>query len=78
MKKIFIFVFVFYILCFFLSFADEKNPVYFLEKIIEESRPALMSKNDDFLEKTMEKYIDFERNGYVDCWKNYLVIYRLI
>ncbi len=43
-----------------MSFADKKSPVYFLEKIIEESRPALVSKNDEFLEKTMEKYIDFE------------------
>lgn len=58
MKKIFIFIFV--MLCVFFSFADQKNPVFFLEKIVEESRPALISRNDEFLEKTMEKYIDFE------------------
>lgn len=46
--------------CSFVSFANEKNPVYFLEKIIEESRPALVNKNDMFLQKTMEKYVDFE------------------
>ncbi|HIH2763194.1 MAG TPA: MlaC/ttg2D family ABC transporter substrate-binding protein [Candidatus Azoamicus sp.] len=56
MRKIFIFL-VFWVS---LSFADQKNPVYFLEKIVEESRPALISKNDEFLEKTMEKYIHFE------------------
>jgi len=60
MKKIFIFIFV--MLCVFFSFADQKNPVFFLEKIVEESRPALISRNDEFLEKTMEKYIDFEES----------------
>lgn len=53
-----------FLLCIFLlsfvSFSNEKNPVYFLEKIIEASRPALINTNDEFLQKTMEKYVDFE------------------
>ncbi|HIH2762563.1 MAG TPA: Tgt2/MlaC family protein [Candidatus Azoamicus sp. MARI] len=60
MKNIFIFIFIFFISYFCLSFADQQNPVYFLEKIIAESRPSLINKNDEFLENTMEKYIDFE------------------
>lgn len=58
MKKIYLFIFLFF-LGFFAN-CSEKNPVFFLEKIIEESRPALINKNDKFLENVMEQYIDFE------------------
>lgn len=58
MKKIFLYLFLFSLS--FFSYSDESNPLFFLEKIIKESKPALINRNDDFLEKTMEKYIDFE------------------
>lgn len=40
-------------------YANYQNPSNFINNIINECKPALIKENAEFLEKTMEKYIDF-------------------
>lgn len=54
----------------FYVYATETNPVVFLEKVISETKPALMTRNDFVLEEAMEKYIDFEEMAIWVCGKN--------
>jgi phospholipid transport system substrate-binding protein len=56
MKKLLI---IFAILICNIKFVYGENPTDFIKNIINECKPALINKNDTFLEKTMEKYIDF-------------------
>jgi len=42
-----------------LVYSNDKNPSNFIKNIINECKPALIKENADFLEKTMEKYVDF-------------------
>lgn len=42
-----------------LTCAHSNNPVNFIQKIINECKPALIKENAIFLEETMGKYIDF-------------------
>lgn len=42
-----------------LAFSNEENPSKFIGNIIEEIKPAIIERNNEFLERTMEKYIDF-------------------
>ncbi len=51
-----------FIIIFLLSpivYSNETEPNKFLNDIMEKSKPMLMKKNHEFLEKTMEQYIDF-------------------
>lgn len=42
-----------------VAYPNEENPSRLIEKIIEEIKPSILNKNNELLEKTMEKYIDF-------------------
>lgn len=42
-----------------IAYSLEINPTEFIQNIINECKPALIKENNEFLEKTMEKYIDF-------------------
>lgn len=42
-----------------IVFSNEENPSKFIGNIIDEIKPAIMERNNEALEKTMEKYIDF-------------------
>lgn len=44
----------------FSVFSHEQDPLYFLESVLNEIKPFLIQKDDVYLEKTMEKYVDFE------------------
>lgn len=39
---------------------NNQNPIYFLENVLEEIKPSLIDKNDLYLKKIMDKYVDFE------------------
>ncbi len=54
-KSLYVFIFCF---CFSLNALNE-DPVVFLENILMEIKPSLMSRNDIYLEESMEKYLDF-------------------
>ena len=58
MKKL---ILLFIILLGWLSpaYSEQEDPVIFLNNIIEKSKPALQHKNNEYLEKTMEEYLDF-------------------
>ena len=43
----------------FTVHSNQENPSIFLKNIVDETKPILIKKNNDFLEKTMEKYLDF-------------------
>lgn len=42
-----------------INIYSNENPYFFLDKIITESKPVLKEKNNEYLEKIMEKYLDF-------------------
>ena len=64
------FIYFFFIFFSFCLYANDENPVFFLEKVIAETKPALITKNDFVLEQAMEKYIDFEEMAIWICGKN--------
>jgi len=59
MKKYISLMFLFSIIFFSYVRSENINPLTFIENIIDESKPALLKRDDNFLEKIMEKYIDF-------------------
>jgi len=40
--------------------SEQEDPFIFLNNIIEKSKPVLQNKNNEYLEKTMEQYLDFD------------------
>lgn len=56
MKKLFIFLLIIFNVT---VLANDKDPVIFLGKVLSEIKPFLIEKNDFFLEKVMNKYVDF-------------------
>lgn len=51
------------LLCLFFSFSVfsyEQDPIFFLKNVLSEIKPVLIEKNDLYLEKIMDKYVDFE------------------
>lgn len=58
--------FIFFILFFYSSliFAVE-NPIIFLEKVLEDIKPALINRDDSSLDSYIKKYVSFEE---VSLW----------